>query len=347
MIAVWASIPGLLLAVAVAAAARALHTLMPPALAAGVSEIVLAVGLGLLVRRFLPWQRRLDAGVRVAFQGVLRVAIVVLGVRFSLSEVGSIGGHALLLVVLLMTVALVVAHGLGRVLGVSGRLATLIGVGTAVCGNSAISATAPVIGARDDELSYAVAVNTLLGTIAVFVYPMLGEIFDMGAAVFGTWVGTAVNDTSQVIATGFARGDAAGEIATAVKLTRNALMGGVIVLVGWMHSGGNDARAHSSSWRRVRASLPDFVLGFLLLATFNTLGWVDALGAQLGRDLGRDGGELAQLLVLVALAGVGLGTQLRSLRAIGTRPLIVGVVTALSTSLLALVWIYTIGPAAR
>lgn len=342
-------LPGLLLACAVAASARGAHALLPPVLRAGASEIVIAVALGLVVRRWWPWHPRLDAGVKLAFQGVLRAAIVVLGVRFSLAEVGAIGGRALVLVVGLMTVALLVAHSLGRALGVSGRLATLIGVGTSVCGNSAIAATAPVIGARDDELSYAVAVNTLFGTLAVFAYPLLGELFRMSAPVFGTWVGTAVNDTSQVIATGFARGDAAGEVATAVKLTRNALMGGVIVLVGWMHAGAGAVavKGRSTAWSRVRASLPNFVLGFLLLATLNTLGVVGAASRALGRDLGEIGGELAKLLVLLALAGVGLGTRLESLRAIGTRPLILGLVTALCTSLLSLAWIFSVGPAAR
>lgn len=339
-------LPGLLLALLVAAAARGAHVLLPWSIASVLSEIVLAVAFGLVLRRWLPWSVAYDAGVRLAFHGLLRAAIVLLGLRFSLAEIGAIGGSALVLVIGLMLVALVVAHGLGRVLGISGKLATLIGVGTAVCGNSAISATAPVIGARDEELSYAVAVNTLFGTLAVFVYPLIGELSSMSAAAFGTWVGTAVNDTSQVVATGFARGDTSGEVATAVKLTRNALMGGVIVLAGWVHSGSRGVGA--TTWtQRARASVPNFVLGFLLLATLNTAGLIAWIGDLAGRDLARDGGEVAKLLVLVALAGVGLGTKLRSLRAIGHRPLVVGLITALCTSLLSLAWIATIGPAAR
>jgi uncharacterized integral membrane protein (TIGR00698 family) len=335
-------LPGFLLALAVAAVARGAHGLLPPTLQAGVSEIVLAVGFGLLVRRLVPWRADFDPGVRFAFHTVLRTAIVILGLRFSLQEVGAIGGRAVVLVMVLMIVALVVAYVGGRLLGVSRRVATLIGVGTAVCGNSAISATAPVIGARDEELSYAVAVNTLFGTVAVFVYPVLGDLLGMTAAAFGTWVGTAVNDTSQVVATGFARGDAAGEIATAVKLTRNALMGFVIVAVGWLHGGAASVR--SGSWsQRVRASVPGFVVGFLLLAVANTVGWVEAAGDLVGRDLAHDGGEVAKLLVLIALAGVGLGTRLRSLRAIGPRPLVLGLGTAVVTSVLALSWIVTVG----
>ena len=337
-------LPGLLLAAAVAAAARLSHAGLPDRFAVSVSEIVLAVLFGLVVRRLLPWRAALDPGVRFAFHTVLRVAIVVLGVRFSLAEVGSIGGQALALVVLTMAVALVVAHRLGRVMGIDGRLCTLIGVGTAVCGNSAISATAPVIGARDEDLTYAVAVNTLFGTIAVFVYPLLGAALAMGASAYGTWVGAAVNDTSQVVATGFAHGDRAGEVATAVKLTRNALMGFVIALVAWIHAGAGAARA--MAWpARLKASVPGFVLGFLFVSLLNTLGVIEAAGDAVGRDLARDGSEIAKTLVLLALAGVGLGTRLRSLQAIGPRPLVLGLITASVTSLLALGWIASVGGA--
>jgi uncharacterized membrane protein YadS len=100
----------------------------------------------------------------------------------------------------------------------------------------------------------------------------------------------------------------------------------------------------SGSWsQRVRASVPGFVVGFLLLAVANTVGWVEAAGDLVGRDLAHDGGEVAKLLVLIALAGVGLGTRLRSLRAIGPRPLVLGLGTAVVTSVLALSWIVTVG----
>ena len=117
-----------------------------------------------------------------------------------------------------MALALTAAHLLGKLAGVPGRLATLIGVGTAVCGNSAIVATAPVIRALDEEVSFAVATNTLFGTAAVLLYPIIGRALHFSDHVFGTWAGTAVNDTSQVVAAGFAYSEAAGRLATAVKL---------------------------------------------------------------------------------------------------------------------------------
>ncbi|TMQ46982.1 MAG: putative sulfate exporter family transporter [Candidatus Eisenbacteria bacterium] len=240
-------LPGLLLALACAVAARLIHGALPAKAGALVGEVVVAVLLGLVIGNLVSLPSALAPGIRFSFHTLLRVAIVILGAQFSFMQVVAIGGKAVVMIVVLMTLALAVAHALGRVARVPGRLATLIGVGTAVCGNTAITATAPVIHAEDEEVSFAIATNTLFGTAAVFVYPMLGHLLGMSSAAFGTWAGTAVNDTSQVVATGFAYGDAAGKVATAVKLTRNALMGPVIVVIGLIyargaHAAGGEAR---------------------------------------------------------------------------------------------------------
>jgi uncharacterized integral membrane protein (TIGR00698 family) len=278
------------------------------------------------------------------------VAIVLLGAQFSFGQVVAIGGKAVLMILVLMSLALLVAHTLGRLAGVPGRLATLIGVGTAVCGNTAITATAPVIHARDEEVSFAVATNTLFGTLAVFLYPLLGHWLAMSNAAFGTWAGTAVNDTSQVVATGFAFSDAAGKVATAVKLTRNALMGAVIVGIGLAYSRSTrnedgPAAARGSLALRLKQSLPLFVVGFLVAALLNTLGAVAWLGRALHRDLAHDLQTVSRFLILVALAGVGLSTRLSAMRKIGATPFLVGFATAATTAIASYFLIVWLGPA--
>ncbi|HYQ95810.1 MAG TPA: putative sulfate exporter family transporter, partial [Candidatus Eisenbacteria bacterium] len=161
-------VPGLLLAVACGIAARLLHGLLPPKPAAVLGEVVIAVLLGLVVGNAIVLPPPFAPGIRFSFHSLLRVAIVILGAQFSFIQVVSIGGKAVIMIVILMTLALTVAHALSRLAGVPDRLATLIGVGTAVCGNTAITATAPVIRAQDEEVSFAVATNTLFGTAAVF-----------------------------------------------------------------------------------------------------------------------------------------------------------------------------------
>ena len=337
-------IPGLILVVAVACVARYAHDKVPPQTGKLVGEVIFAVLIGLVIGNVFRIPKFAQPGIRFAFQTLLRVAIVILGSTFSFAAALAIGGRALLMVVLLMTLALLTAHALGKLLSVPGRLATLIGVGTAVCGNTAISAVAPVIGAKDEETSFAIATNTLFGTLAVFAYPVLGHALGMSDAAFGTWAGTAVNDTSQVVATGFAYSQAAGKVATVVKLTRNLMMGGVIVLMGLLYAGGGQGTA-GSLWQRVKQSVPPFVLGFLGMCLLNTLGVVTWVGQHVGRDLTADAQTVAKFLILVALAGVGLGTRFDAMRRIGFRPFWVGLTTALVTSGASYAMIHFFGPA--
>lgn len=327
--------------------ARVLHDALPGSWGRVLGEVIFAVSLGFLVANLVPLPPIYAPGIRFSFRTVLRAAIVLLGAGFSFGQIAAIGGKAVVMIVILMAAALTTAHFVGRRMGVHPELATLIGVGTAVCGNSAISATAPAIGARDEDVSFAIATNTLLGTIAVVLYPALARSFGMDDSHFGTWTGLAVNDTSQVVAAGFAVSDAAGRIATAVKLTRNALMGPVIVLLGLWYVREGTRNRPAIPWAvRLRQSVPLFVVGFLAMALWNTLGGVAAASAWMGFDLGRALGSLARLLILVALAGVGLGTSLRALRRAGVRPFWLGVATAVVTSLGSLVLIRFLGPAA-
>ena len=332
-----------------AIAARFVHGLLPARAGAVVGEVVIAVLLGLVIGNLVTLPAALAPGIRFSFHSLLRAAIVILGAQFSFMQVIAIGGKAVLMILVLMTVALVVAHALGRLARVPPRLATLIGVGTAVCGNTAITATAPVIQAKDEEVSFAIATNTLFGTAAVFLYPLLGHWMGLSSAAYGTWAGTAVNDTSQVVAAGFAYSDAAGKVATAVKLTRNALMGGVIVVIGMLYA----RRPHASPGdvgrpaigQRMRQSIPLFVLGFLLAALLNTLGVIAWLGGLMGRDLGHDLQTVSRFLILVALSGVGLSTRLSAMRRIGATPFVVGFATAATTAIVSYLLIGWLGPA--
>jgi uncharacterized integral membrane protein (TIGR00698 family) len=337
-------LPGLALSVMVALLARLAHQALPHGLAAAVGEVILAVLLGLLIGNTVGLPAIFATGVRFSFHAVLRIAIVLLGASFSVQQVASIGGRAVIMIAVLMAIALLAAHALGRLARVPPRLATLIGVGTAVCGNSAIVATAPVIGAHDDEVSFAVATNTLFGTLAVFLYPLLGHALHLGDPAFGTWAGSAVNDTSQVVATGFAFSDGAGRIATAVKLTRNALMGVVIVLMGVLHGRGR-SEAKGGVWTRVKQSIPLFVVGFLAMAALQSAGVLRSLSIQIGHDVAALAQNWARILILIALAGVGLSTKIAAMRRAGLRPFYIGLTVAAAVSAVSLLWIRLVGPA--
>jgi uncharacterized integral membrane protein (TIGR00698 family) len=331
---------GLLLTLAVALAARGLHALLPGDLGKALGAVLVAVALGLLLGNLIALPVRFGPGIRFCYQTLLRSAIVLLGAGLSFQTAAKIGGRSLLTIILLMTLALVVAHLLGRAVGVPPKLATLIGVGTSVCGNTAISAVSPVIGASDEETAFAITTNTLFGMIAVFAYPLLGHWLAMSDLTFGMWCGTAVNDTSQVVATAAAFSAAATQTATVIKLTRNALMGPLIVVIGFWsarHGAGTEQRSIA---QRLKQSVPSFVLGFLAMAALNSLGTFAALSNALSVDITNALKECASFLIVLALAGVGLGTRFAAMKKIGFAPLWVGLATALAVSLtsLALHW---------
>lgn len=318
-------LPGLLLAVAVAIAAR----LVSGALPSVISEILVAVLFGIVVANVVPLPAAVSPGLRFSVQRVLRLGIVLLGARLSLDAVLAIGVSTLGLVLAAMALAFTVALLAGRAFGVPPRLRLLIGVGTAVCGNSAIVATAPVIRAEEREVSFAVATITLFGTLAVFIFPLAGHWLGLPDAVYGVWAGIAVNDTSQVVAAGSAYSEEARDIATVVKLVRNALMAPLIVGIAWYWQRQQAATDETAVRRGIAGAVPTFVLAFLAFAALRTFGVIDATEAARLDDV-------AKGLILVALAGVGLNTRLGQMRTMGLTPFAVGLATASTLALVTL-----------
>jgi uncharacterized integral membrane protein (TIGR00698 family) len=299
----------------------AVARLLTGALPGIISEITVGVLLGLIVGNLLAVGPVFRPGIRFAGAFLLRLGIVLLGARLAFGDILAIGAGSLLMVAAAMTLALGLTMALGRILRLPVRLVALIAVGTAICGNSAIVATAPVIEADDRDVSFAVATITIFGVLAVLVYPFVGHALGLSDPIFGHWAGVAVNDTSQVTATGFAYSEAAGQTATVVKLTRNTLMGPLIMVVGLLYARSGAARSaegvvQASRLRFVRL-VPLFVLGFLALAVVNSVGWLPA-GAK------PPIGEASRALILLALVGVGLNANLRQMRTVGLRPFYLG-----------------------
>lgn len=326
-----ALMPGLLLACAVAVLGWAAHFAVPAAYKSSVSPVLFVVLIGIAVSNLLILPMRYLPGIRYTMRQLLRLGIVLMGAKLALDEVARVGAHALALIVALIVLAFAIAQAAGKIFGVHRRLAALIAVGTAVCGGSAIAAVAPAIKARDEEFSFAISVNTLMGTLAVFSFPLIGRYFGFDDQFFGLWAGTAVNDTAQVLATGYAYSVPSGDTATIIKLTRNTLMIFVVVAVALYFSSlqkedGVDVKKIPFK-KRLRESIPDFVLGFLLLALLNTLGVFAWLSAQSGLDVPKGLSNATNVLILVSLAGIGLGTSLAKVRQVGMNAIAVSFLT--------------------
>ncbi len=341
---------GLHLVLGIAIVSRFLHGLIDqPILSKSISEILIAILLGLYVGNAFPLSKEIRAGAKFAIQRLLRLGIILLGLRLSLQDVAATGLTALVLVVICISAALTLAYFAGRLFKVTPRLALLIGIGTAICGNTAIIATAPILEADEEEMGFAVATITLFGMLAVLLYPLIGHWIGLSDRTFGLWAGTAVNDTSQVVAVGAMYSETALNVATIVKLTRNTLMAPLIVLVGLASSLGlmnkastNARQASKLDWAKL---IPGFVIGFLVMSLIRTAG--TALGF-LPQDVSNPGDlhlaadillafdQVSKFAILMALAGVGLNTDLKSLRRLGIKPLIVGTCVALVLAVISL-----------
>lgn len=307
------TLPGLLLAVAVAGASMASARFVP----AIIGSVLLAVLLGLLIGNLITLPATTGPGLGVASNRVLRLGVILLGARLTFADVAAIGGPAVGVVVITMTTTFASVALVSRIVGVPPRLATLIGVGTAVCGNSAIVATAPIISAEEREISFAVATITIFGTASLLIFPVVATTIDMSDQVFGIWAGLAINDTSQVVAAGAAYSDEALEVATVVKLVRNALMAPLILVIAWWSARSSATTDNPAVRGSTRKAFPLFLLGFLGLAGARSLG-------ILSDEMAAASGTAATALITIAIAAIGLQTRLGELRKVGIQPFLVG-----------------------
>jgi uncharacterized integral membrane protein (TIGR00698 family) len=345
--------PGLHLVVGVALVSRYLHRLFSGTMFGNViSEILIAILLGLYIRTLIGHSPKLVPGIVFSMKKVLRFGIILLGLRLSIQDIGATGWRGLGLIAICVTAAIGFSFFGKAVFNISPRLAALIGVGTAICGNSAIIATAPVIEADEEEVSFAVATITLFGLIAVLTYPFIGQLLKLPDHFFGFWAGTAVNDTSQVVAVSAMYSDIAQDVATIIKLTRNALMAPIIFIIGMVYQ---RIKGQTTSTEpapgvdfNLGKSIPGFVIGFVLMALLRTVGialgvlpqYVAAPGDLVSAARGLlflD--SVSKFAILMALSAVGLNTDLASLKRIGLKPLFVGLIVAVMLSLVSLLLI--------
>ena len=300
------------------------------------------MALGLAVGALVLLREHVIPGATLAARYALRLGITLLGARLTVGQLLATGGSSVLAIVVVVSTALLIGTWLAARLGLRPPLSALVTVGMAICGNSAILALSPIIGAKHRETAYAVSTITLFGLIGVLLLPLLGRALAMTDPAFGTWAGLAVNDTAQVVATGYAYSPGAGDVATVVKLTRNLAILPVLLGATWWAArqlraaaSGADgvtdpavaapapAGESPSRLAMVSRAVPWFVIGFVIFAALRSLGLLDA-HAPMGGTLADLCSTIASICILVALAGVGLATDFRAMLAVGARPFVLG-----------------------
>lgn len=303
-------LPGILLAAIIAIPAWLLGKAFPI-----VGSPVLGILLGMLLAF---WKRPavFDDGVKYTSKKLLQYSIILLGFDMNLFNVFKVGKQTLILMCFTLTAAFVTAFVVGKALKINGKTSTLIGVGSAICGGSAIAATAPVIDADDEEVAHAISTIFLFNVIAAFLFPFLGHTFGMSDHNFGLWAGTAVNDTSSVVAAGYTFSNAAGNLAVIVKLTRTLMIVPVTLALALYTSKKSTARKSGNGYNIVKI-FPWFVLGFVVASIINTF-------VPMPHGVGSFLSQFGQFVIVMAMAAIGLNTNIVKLVKSGTRPILLG-----------------------
>ena len=270
---------------------------------------LLALTVGMLIGRVL--SPHVEPGAKVAATHCLQIGIVLLGVQLSFQQVREVGSETIILILTCLIVGAGIAFWIAQAFGVSLRVSILLAAGTAICGNSAIIAVAPGIGADEEEVAASIAAVTLYGTAAVFLFPFIGEILGMPVQDFATWAGTAINDTSQVVAAAFSVSDQAGETATIVKLARNLAIVPAAVISPLL------VRRSQERPTRLTRVFPWFVFAFLMVVISTSV-------IEVPKSVAYPMSLVSRALILAALTGIGVRAGSIRLAKSVVLPLIVG-----------------------
>lgn len=276
---------------------------------------------GILIGMIITPQQYFESGTKYTSKKLLQYSIILLGFEMNLFNVIKVGGESLFVMLFTLSTAFLTAFFVGRALKLHGKMTTLIGVGTSICGGSAIAATAPVIQAEDEDVGHAISTIFLFNIIAVFVFPALGHIFRMSDTGFGMWAGTAINDTSSVVAAGASWSSAAGNntalaFATIVKLTRTLMIVPITLVLAIYTARRSKAEAGAGSFRFSRV-FPWFIIGFVAAAVINTFA---GLPAPITHDLVTAG----KFGIVMAMSAIGLNTHLKKLLTGNFKPILLG-----------------------
>lgn len=302
----------------------------------GLEPVTIVLPLGLLIGNVITVPEALRPGIRYSLRTVLMIGIILLGARLNFADVINTGGEAILLSAVQVVLLLGLAFVVRRALRIAPKQATLLGIGTAICGGSAIIATAPVIDAEERDVAFAVATVSLLGLAVMFVLPPIGHALNMDPRTFGIWAGLAIHQTPQVVAAGFAYHPDAGQAATLVKLSRVSLLAPLVLALGLIYR-----KSDGRKRKKLKLSdfLPPMVMGFLALALLHSLGLIPSLQIQFPRwqavpinllDLMK---TVSGFAIAAGMAALGLETSLRSLRNVGFRPALAGLILAVASIL--------------
>ena len=309
-------LPGLLLSLAIAVIATMLNQYVHL-----IGASVFALLLGMFINFFMKDTKKYKDGITFTSKKLLKVAIVLLGTSLSVSQIIHVGKYSLVVMVFTLAAAFGFGYFIGKIFNMNWKLSSLISAGTGICGGTAVATLSQVIDADDSDVAYAISATFIFDVIMVILFPIMGATLGLSDMAFGLWAGTAVNDTSSVVAAGYAYSDAAGDFATIVKLTRTLSIIPVVLAFSYLNEKlklKNDDSANPTHKKvNLKKIFPWFILLFLGAALLNSIGLIPAtLSSSLA--------TLSKFLMVMALAAIGLKTDIRDVKKSGPLPMLHG-----------------------
>ena len=326
-------LPGFAISVGVALLACWLESLLPVHV---IGSAVIAMFIGMGINYVKAPSCALAPGLKFTSKKVLKLAIVLLGLSLNVTTILQVGRMSLMVMIFTLMTCFGGGYFIGRALGLNWKLSNLISAGTGICGGSAIAAIASTIEAEDNDIAYAMSATFLFDMVMIVLFPIMGRALGMTDEAFGIWAGTAVNDTSSVVATGYAFSEAAGDFATMVKLTRTLAIIPTVVVFAFIQL---NIKRREAATEAVSGELkanfsiakifPWFILGFLAMAIAASVFPIPAAVAAGAK-------RLSKFLMVCALAAIGLNTSFKEMKKAGVRPMIHGFIISALVVIVAL-----------
>ena len=328
------NVPGVALSVAVAATACLIESLLPVHV---IGSAVIAMFIGMILNYFLKGTSMFAAGIKFTSKKVLKLAIILLGLSLNITTILNVGKMSLTVMIFTLLTCFGGGYFIGKALGLNWKLSNLISAGTGICGGSAIAAISTTIEADDNDVAYAMSATFLFDMAMIILFPIMGMALGMTDEAFGIWAGTAVNDTSSVVATGYAFSEGAGDFATMVKLTRTLAIIPTVITFAFVQLRLKRREAIESSGDRgeVKANFritkifPWFILGFVAMSIVASVFSIPAAVVSGTKSV-------SKFLMVCALAAIGLNTSFSSMKKAGIRPMIHGFIISALVVIVAL-----------
>lgn len=332
-------LPGCLMALAVAAVAKLLENLEQAAGVHFIGASVIALFIGMFINSFYKPNAVTAPGIKFTSKKLLKVAIVLLGASLNITTVLKVGRFSLTVMVFTLATCFGVGYFVGKALGLNWKMSNLISAGTGICGGSAIAAIAPVIEATDLDVAYGMSATFLFDMAMIVLFPIMGRALGLSDAAYGLWAGTAVNDTSSVVAAGYAFSEKAGDFATMVKLTRTLAIIPTVLVFALISAHLKKKQAVEGQVKvNMKSVFPWFIPFFVVMSLLSSAGLVPAaLAAGLK--------TVSKFLMVMALAAIGLNTSFAEMKKSGIKPMLHGFIISLLVVLVAITVEFAIGVA--